>query len=396
MIIRKSRFSNSIPIHEFNKIHFWCAVLVWLLMAFALYSLFFVVRESIRYMTILDAYNDMLVLSVQEHHFYNFFYAAFACLISWGVVTDLYLKSLPYSTRKLGHKRTMIRNDQTFITWYSFYWFSKLAVVISLLSANIPLFTESPFYPDYLYLFVIFLLVIFLQQWMSIRWAFKNRGVKPMGLVALVILGVSFLFSRIDLIDPQTMNHHFLKNTISYNYSVHVPTASETITYRHFYSTPIYLGFQHNSKVGEAKIVENSSGYIRELNDQEAQEYILGSRKSYEDSYGSGWETFSLALVIDTAVKMKDVKRLHRIIESSFDKPYAAQKIIYKTQAYIPLGITKYVRSTCPEIKNAADRLVNGEVLPRLQHLPIQCRPIDSVDLKYHILDISIVNNITL
>jgi len=111
------------------------------------------------------------------------------------------------SPRKIFQKRSIyesaIVNDQR-VLYISFLGWSCLFALLSYIFSEI--FIIYNFYPKYNYLFILLIIVLFLQPWVTIRRIYKQKSLKWMLISALVILVLAFGYSRINLIDYHSIN----------------------------------------------------------------------------------------------------------------------------------------------------------------------------------------------
>jgi biopolymer transport protein ExbD len=81
---------------------------------------------------------------------------------------------------------------------------------------------SSSLYPEYNFLFILFAVVLFLQTWTTIRRKYKGV-LRWMAVSAILIVGASFVFSRINVIDYKKLNEVVLNKNISYVYQIDYP-----------------------------------------------------------------------------------------------------------------------------------------------------------------------------
>ena len=91
------------------------------------------------------------------------------------------------------------------------------------------------FYPDYNYLFLLIVVVLFLQTWNTIRLNFGAKSLKLMFISAAVIIGVSFAFSKINLIDYKAFNKMVFSHKIEKSYNYELPESDSYIELKNKY-----------------------------------------------------------------------------------------------------------------------------------------------------------------
>ncbi|MGB0429334.1 MAG: hypothetical protein ACPGLV_02585, partial [Bacteroidia bacterium] len=66
-------------------------------------------------------------------------------------------------------------------------------------------------------------IVLFLQSWTTIISIYKRRAQKWMMITAPFLFVLAFAYSKIDLVDHESINHNYLQNNIHYNYNLNLP-----------------------------------------------------------------------------------------------------------------------------------------------------------------------------
>jgi biopolymer transport protein ExbD len=118
-----------------------------------------------------------------------------------------------------------------------------MGLFFGILSSCIPLNESFQFYPDYWYLFVLLIIVLFLTQWMKARIFFKGKSFKWMAITGCVQLSFSLGLSQIPIIDSKEIDSAILKNTPGYYCSYELPNAAISFpTYRNSLTTNVYFG----------------------------------------------------------------------------------------------------------------------------------------------------------
>lgn len=211
--------------------------------SFSLYSFLYVIREAFRITSVTKAY-DLWVLTDSEVHFYNLIFACISVIIGQSIAFTFWFDRPNRFSEKRSRRKSAIVNDQRALNWYFLSWFSKLAIAFGIMF-GIALqrgFYAFSFYPDYNYLFVLFVIVLYLQTWNTIRLTLKRKSLKWM-LASIVVLSVvAFGLSKVNLIDYKALNQSYLAKNIHFNYKLEVPeTDNFTPSWNIGYSKDIYL-----------------------------------------------------------------------------------------------------------------------------------------------------------
>lgn len=199
-------------------------ILVGLFFAFAFYSFIYLIREVFRILSVTETY-DLWILTDKEVYFYNLIFAYISVIIGQSIAFLFWLDRPKSIFRKQNLRKTTILNDQRAINWYFLSWFSKLAIVFGLMFGLTFRggFYVFSLYPDYNYIFILIVIVLFLQTWNTISLSSKRKGQKWMLISGVLLSIIAFGISRINIIDYKTINHNYLKKNIHYNYNLELP-----------------------------------------------------------------------------------------------------------------------------------------------------------------------------
>jgi len=209
-----------------------------------------------------------------------------------------------FGSKKL--RNISIVNDQRVMNWYFLSWFSKLATALGamLFLGNRGYFVFS-LYPDFKYIFVLIIAVLFLQTWSTLRLVFRRNSLKWM-LASFVILSIlAFGLSRINLVDYKTLNNMVLQENVHYKYDLDVPeSGSYEVPGRQARYKDIYIV---NSKVDQGNsrtlvVINNREVEIEDLAE------VLDDPRSKVGAY-TLWPT-TYRLHIHRYVKMAFVNRI--------------------------------------------------------------------------------------
>ncbi|WP_143017473.1 ExbD/TolR family protein [Catalinimonas alkaloidigena] len=148
--------------------------------------------------------HEPFALSPEARTFYNRFIAFVAYILGQNICLQIwYARRKPQQGLRTRRHRLSIGNDQRFVLWPFLDVASRLGFILPILF-NIVSFFLLDFYPDYRYLFVMLVLVIFGQSWLTLRRLHKGRLWRPMlgSLGGMLLFG--FLVARWDLSAPPT------------------------------------------------------------------------------------------------------------------------------------------------------------------------------------------------
>lgn len=226
MVLKKgflrANIGKNIP---FSK--FIIGVVLGLSIAFFSYALFQVFREILRANSVSDDF-DIWLLTEGEVNFYNLIVAYIAIIIGqscsfiyWFDVPKNNFKTRPTRLRSIVH-------EQRFLNWYFLNWFAKLSVVFGIIFGfqGAGWHYEFSFFPEYKYLFVLIIIVLFLQTWNSILLVFKKKAFKWMLISALAISAFSILLSKVNLVPYQELNSRVIANRINSKFQLRLPEST--------------------------------------------------------------------------------------------------------------------------------------------------------------------------
>ena len=191
-------------------------------LSFSPYSFAYIVREAFRYVSLSYDY-DLWLLSDEEAKFYNLVTAFIAVIISQSFCFAFWFNR-PRRFRERRHFYFVsIVNDQMALNSCFLSWFSKLALVYAITLGVAPMFYVFSLYPDYKFVFVLLIVVLFLQSWTTIRRVFKRESLKWMLVSAVAVCVIAFGMSKINLIDYKELNEISLRKNVAHNYKLELP-----------------------------------------------------------------------------------------------------------------------------------------------------------------------------
>ena len=131
------------------------SILFYVFCAFAFYAFSYMMREVIRIFTITEKY-DIWILSDQEVHFYNFFFACFALIFAQSACLSQWFGGIRRPFEKVNLRKKAIINDQLFLNSYFLNWFARLATLYALFIGILGNgFYVFSFYPKYNFMFFV-------------------------------------------------------------------------------------------------------------------------------------------------------------------------------------------------------------------------------------------------
>lgn len=240
MALTKNFLQKKSEFIEIPRFRLIVGILIGFSFSFVLYSLLYIVRECFRILSVNDTY-DLWLMTDKEVHFYNLFFALISLIFGQSLCFTFWFDQPKPIFKKQNYRKTSILNDQRVLNYYFLLWFSKIAFlfVIFFGLAFPGGFYVFNLYPNYNYLFILLVIVLYFQTWNTIRLTFKRKSLQWMFASMLILVVLAFGLSRINLIDYKALNRHVLKNNIYSNYTLELP---ETNSYERVYTIKnIYL-----------------------------------------------------------------------------------------------------------------------------------------------------------
>jgi hypothetical protein len=210
---------------EFPKIErkkFILSIVLGVCFSFTLYSLLYLTREYLRLFSVTWEY-DIWMLSDEEVNFLNLFFAFLSLIFTQSMCFSYWFGS----PRKIFQKRSIhestILSDQRVLK-LSFLGWACLFALLAYIHSDV--FLAYSFYPKYNYLFILLIIVLFLQPWVTIRRIYKRKSLKWMLISASIISVLAFTYSRINVFDYQKINEMILEKNIVYKYKLKLAEAN--------------------------------------------------------------------------------------------------------------------------------------------------------------------------
>ncbi|MFC4738548.1 hypothetical protein ACFO3U_00920 [Flavobacterium ponti] len=251
---RKISFRDKFIISKFR---FWIGLLVSLLLSFSIYIFSVSLRDYLRLLTFTQNYN-YLEFTANQLLFYNLFYAFLALIIGqtffFKIVFDTNKKILE---KKIQFKRKKIVHDQNMLLWIFLYWFFKLSIMYGMFNMNsfgleinhsFSIYEFINFYKEYNYLFILIILVLFLQSWQSMRY-FSRNYFKNIFIAFVFISVLAFSFSQINIIPFEAKFSEIKKNNVYIKYNIELSKSN------------MYENLYHNSITKQLYITKESEIY---------------------------------------------------------------------------------------------------------------------------------------
>lgn len=223
----KNFLHTDIRAFKISRFRFISGLVIGLLFSFSFYAFLYLFRETFRVLSVFGDH-QLWILSDSAVDFYNLFFAFVSVIFGQAICFILWFDKPKRFFGRFNYRKTTIINDQRVLNIYFLSWFSKLAVVFGiffLFSLNGG-FYALQLYPDYNYLFILIVIVLFFQNWNTIRLTFKKDSLKWLYSSIIIISVISLGFSKINLVDYKTINENYKQNNIHLRYDIELPKSN--------------------------------------------------------------------------------------------------------------------------------------------------------------------------
>jgi len=240
-----------------------------------IYSLLYMSREMLRYMSITDDY-DLWILSDREVKFYNLFYAFLAVIFSQSFFINFVFNIPKRPFVRRNWRKVTILNDQRVLNLSFIYWFAKLTFIFALMFGFVfrKGYYAFSFYPTYRYLFLLIVIVLFLQSFITLRFIFRGKSLKWLLYSFLIVTVLSFGLSNLNVVNYRKTNESILSKCVFTKYKLELPESN------------IYRKAERRSLIQNIYIVETkdkteSDNSIIVIDNKEVQFNELGKNITY-------------------------------------------------------------------------------------------------------------------
>ena len=220
-----SYFTDRINSPFIPKHRFIVGILIGLFYAFTFYSFMYITRESFRLLSSDENYS-LWVLNDKEVNFYNLFFAFISVILSISICFRFWFERPRRIFGRFQYKSKALVYNQSGLNWYFIFWFSKMALIFGCIfgmSSRGGFFYIFSFYPDYNYLFILIVIVLFFNAWIPYLQLLKRKAYKWIFISIPIVIVISFALSKINLINYNRMNNLVLQKNIYYKFKLQLP-----------------------------------------------------------------------------------------------------------------------------------------------------------------------------
>ena len=309
-----------------NRSQFIIGLILGLLYAITFYCLLYLMRESFRVLSLISNY-DIIIFSPEETNFYNLFFGFLSAIMGQSILFQfVFGKPNKLWARKKRYRLTIL-HDQRFFIWFFLSWFSRCAFVfgcISFLTFDGGSFAFS-LYPQYNFLFILIIIVLFYQSWNGIKKIYKKSSYKWILLSMVSICALAIGLSQIKLVDENKINEIGLKDNVYHHFNLQLP---ESEYYESFFRSnhDLEIFLVQDQKEGRSKIIFRN----KEFNPNQ----LIGELIRVTDSPSQIFHPRSkIQLHIDGTIKMEFVNKLNSKL-AQIGKNNIAYTVLPKERKY--------------------------------------------------------------
>lgn len=206
-------------------------------------------------------YDAVIILSLPELLFFNFFLAFVSCLIG---AQKFFEYSLYSRSRSALYIRNSIWTDHSGLIWYFLHIFGKLAIVWVFFGSITSSYLN--FLEEYWWLFLLILLTLFFNQTNKYRLFFRNEARAWIPKIAVFYVSVSIILTLVTC--PSSLYYNRLVNAYSIESVLDIRTPQSSVDRNEIARGlvfNIYYGFPKNGNaqfeamaIGPRKFVDST------------------------------------------------------------------------------------------------------------------------------------------
>ena len=224
----RQRFIHS-KLFDFPRWKLIGGIVIALLTSFCWYAFFYVMREAMRvvfyWRTYHATYYELLILTDEEVHFYNFIFALIASLFGLCACFQFWFqRAKRYNESSIRYiRRNSILTDVAGVNAIFLHWFARLAFVFAGLGGLLLAWCHFQLYPAWNFFWAVLIPVLFLEMWKTIRKVAFRESRRWMLFSAVGIMVWSLIISRIQIIDYNEINNAYINSSVTRKYQIEYP-----------------------------------------------------------------------------------------------------------------------------------------------------------------------------
>ena len=336
---RNIQKNNWFSIGKISKFRLVGGIISGVLFAFSLYALMYMGRETLRILSYNVYTHELWVLPEDTVHFYNLFFAYVAVIFGQSVCFNIWFDR---PKKMFEYKDLRITNfvlNQKNLNWVFLFFLLSFARAVGIfLARTYYLYFDFGLFPDFQWMFVLIIIVLYAHSIMDYRPKFGLSGIKFIGISLLSVVLLSWGLSKVNLINYHHINKKLQNHNLFQKYDLQLPVVPYAIRYRtdRLYTGNIVL---KNSNKPEL-IYEN-----KPLSFEHLPGVLFQKKAEFREEERPLLNFF---FMIEKSVKMQYINQLKLILQKeNFESMifnvlpedyYLNRNIAFKSMLSVPLG----------------------------------------------------------
>ena len=205
---------QAISISVIGKTRFWVGLISGLVSAISLSLFIDYSRESLRVFSILS--QDLFTLPKKEVVFFDYFFSSFSSVFGLGISLWIWLSNPRHSRRKERLYKHLAQTNIFVIIWVALMFIARWGTIIPIvLYSQRGYDNHLDLYNDAWLFFVMLPIVIFLNNWYTVRLVYKSGKWILFSLVIVIL--ITLILANLKTVDREIFNNAF-ENRNAYKY----------------------------------------------------------------------------------------------------------------------------------------------------------------------------------
>lgn len=203
-IIRFSK--DKISIKNIGRQRFWIGISAGLISAVSISLFFNYSREALRFLTYI--LTDLLILKPKELRFFDYFFTSLASTLGLSVTIWIWMSNNDHKRSKDRLYKQVSRANTQLIFWLFIFVISRFGSVLLIGLFNSPGYDNHlNLYEDYWIIFVIIPIVVFMQNWLTVRMVYRAEKWIFVSLIFCAL--TTFALKATTTVDQEKLNRSY-------------------------------------------------------------------------------------------------------------------------------------------------------------------------------------------
>jgi len=237
------------------------AICIFISTALGFYAFFYMTREIFRIFSITYSF-DIWILNGAEVKFYNYIYAAFALVLAMGGANRFIAEKPSFHGRSV-RWRTSVLNDARVLNAIFLFWVMDLGTKFGFFYMNAQSFYAFSFYQGYKFMFILCILVLYFQQFVTYRKLYPVSTRRFYFLFTPFFLLFVALLGSVNFVDYRKLNERVLSCNPFHSLKIVSPVTAQWEIEPYNSSYHFFLGKPKDSdSTGDLQLWALSEGRI--------------------------------------------------------------------------------------------------------------------------------------